>query len=289
MQHTPVNTESIEIGLLMEGIYRRWGYDFRSYAPASLKRQITKRMHSAGLSHISGLLPRVLHDKEFLDSFVLGLSITVTEMFRDPEFFQAVRQHLISLLKTYSFVKIWHAGCATGEEVYSMAILLQEEGLLDRIQIYATDFNGEALDKAKTGIYPVERLEAYAANYLLAGGAQSLSAYYHALNGSAKMTSNLMKHITFAHHNLATDGVFGEMNMVVCRNVLIYFDRSLQNRALTLFENSLCHRGILCLGNKETLDFSPIYDRFEEVAGKEKIYRRINRVAHARLTMTRTS
>ena len=275
--------------LLIEGIYREWGYDFRSYAPASLKRRIINGMKKAGLSHISELLPRVLYDKDFLDSFLLGLSVTVTEMFRDPEFFRAVRHHIIALLKTYSFIKVWHAGCATGEEAYSMAILLQEEGLLDRAQIYGTDFNGEALAMAKRGNYPLEKFEDYTANYLAAGGSRSFSEYYHVRGGLAKMDSALGNHITFAHHNLATDGVFGEMNMVVCRNVLIYFDRSLQDRALSLFEDSLCRRGVLCLGSKEMLDLSCIHDRFEEVARNEKIYRRINNVASNSLAMAKTS
>ena len=286
MLHSSVTTEQIEIHLLMEGMYQRWGYDFRSYALGTLKRQIVKCMNRLELSHISELLPHVLYDRDFVESFLRGLSITVTEMFRDPAFFYAVRRHLIGLLKTYSFIKVWHAGCATGEEVYSMAILLSEEGLLDRTEMYATDFNTEALKEAKTGIYPIEKIQAATANYLAAGGAKSLSDYYLERSGVAKIHSAISGHITFARHNLTTDRVFGEMNLVVCRNVLIYFDRSLQDRVFTLFENSLCPRGILCLGSNETLHLSSLSDRFEEIDGEMKIYRRKNpRVGHAETFM----
>ena len=275
MQHTAVETENIELDLLLEGIHRRWGYDFRSYARASLKRRITKCKEDAGLEHISEMLPCVLHDKAFFDAFLKNLSVTITEMFRDPTFYRAIREHLVDYLKTYPFIKIWHAGCATGEEAYSMAILLQEEGLLGRATIYATDYNDEALDRAKGGMYSMEKIQQYTANYVASGGTQSFSDYYRARYGSAKMAPALTERITFSHHNLVTDGVFGEMNVVICRNVLIYFDKTLQNRTLTLFADSLCRRGFLCLGNKETLEFSTVSNSFESVVKKERIYRKV--------------
>jgi len=275
MQHTAVETETIELDLLLEGIHRRWGYDFRSYARASLKRRITKCMEDVGLDHLSEMVPRVLHDKAFFDAFLKNLSVTITEMFRDPTFYRALRKHLVDHLKTYPFIKIWHAGCATGEEAYSMAILLQEEGLLDRATIYATDYNDQALDRAKGGMYALEKIQQYTANYVASGGTQSFSDYYRARYGSAKMDPALTERITFSHHNLVTDGVFGEMNVVICRNVLIYFDKTLQNRTLALFADSLCRRGFLCLGSKETLEFSSVSNSFESVAKKEKIYRKV--------------
>ncbi len=275
MQHTAVETENIELDLLLEGIHRRWGYDFRSYARASLKRRITKGMDEAGLDHLSEMLPRVLHDKAFFDAFLKNLSITITEMFRDPTFYRAVRKHLVDYLKTYPFIKIWHAGCATGEEAYSMAILLQEEGLLGRATIYATDYNDEALAHAKGGMYSMEKIQQYTANYVASGGTQSFSDYYRARYGSAKMDPALTEKITFSHHNLVTDGVFGEMNVVICRNVLIYFDKTLQSRALALFADSLCRRGFLCLGSKETIEFSTVHNSFESVVKKERIYRKV--------------
>lgn len=275
MQHTAVETETIELDLLLEGIHRRWGYDFRSYARASLKRRITKCKDDAGLDHLSEMLPRILYDKAFFDAFLKNLSVTITEMFRDPTFYRAVRKHLVDHLKTYPFIKIWHAGCATGEEAYSMAILLQEEGLLGRATIYATDYNDQALDRAKGGMYALEKIQQYTANYVASGGTQSFSDYYRARYGSAKMDPALTERITFSHHNLVTDGVFGEMNVVICRNVLIYFDKTLQNRTLALFADSLCRRGFLCLGSKETLEFSSVSNSFESVAKKEKIYRKV--------------
>ena len=275
MQHTAVETENIELDLLLEGIHRQWGYDFRSYARASLKRRITKCMEDVGLDHLSEMVPRVLHDKAFFDAFLKNLSVTITEMFRDPTFYRALRKHLVDHLKTYPFIKIWHAGCATGEEAYSMAILLQEEGLLDRATIYATDYNDQALDRAKGGMYALEKIQQYTANYVASGGTQSFSDYYRARYGSAKMDPALTERITFSHHNLVTDGVFGEMNVVICRNVLIYFDKTLQNRTLALFADSLCRRGFLCLGSKETLEFSSVSNSFESVAKKEKIYRKV--------------
>jgi len=269
----PNDVERIEVDLVLDAIARRYGYDFRNYARASLRRRLQHRLNECGGGHLSDLIPRLLHDPDCFAALLGDLSITVTEMFRDPPFFRAVREHVVPVLRTYPFVKIWHPGCATGEEVYSMKILLTEEGLGDRLLIYATDFNKGSLDKAREAIFPDERIELYAANYAQAGGKARLADYYTAGFGSVKLRRSLTENITFAHHNLVADGVFGEMNMIVCRNVLIYFDRVLQDRVLNLFLDSLCHRGFLCLGARETLEFSSVRDRFQPVTGKERIYR----------------
>jgi len=265
--------ESIEIDVLLEGIFRRWGYDFRNYAHASLKRRLEHRLALSKLTHISDLLPKVLHDAKFFELLLGDLSITVTEMFRDPRVYAALREHVFPVLRTYPFLKIWHAGCATGEEVYSMAILLQEEGLYGRSQIYATDYNNHSLEVARRGVYPLEDIRAYTANYNAAGGEAAFSDYYHAKYGSAKMNESLKENITFAHHNLVADGAFGEMNLILCRNVMIYFDKTLQDRVLSLFRDSLCHRGYLCLGTKETIDYSCVRDCFETVSDGDRIFR----------------
>ena len=269
------NIESIEIDLLLEGIYRHYGYDFRNYSRASLKRRLTQYMTRAGLFHLSDLIPRALHDQTFFNTLLKEMSITVTEMFRDPIFYKTLRQKVIPILKTYPFVKIWHAGCATGEEVYSMAIVLTEEGYYDKCHIYATDFNTNALDTAKDGIYPLERVREYMENYNQSGRRASFSDYFTAAYQSAKMINSLKKQITFTHHNLATDKSFGEMNMIVCRNVLIYFDKTLQGRALSLFHESLCHGGFLCLGKKETINFSSVKKGFQTVSEEECIFKKI--------------
>lgn len=267
--------ENTEIDLLLSGILKRYGYDFRNYSRAYLKRRFSHKVKSVGLQYMSELLPRVLHEQSFFDSLLKDISITVTEMFRDPYFYAAFRRQVISSLKTYPFVKIWHAGCATGEEVYSMAILLQEEGLLDRTQIYATDMNNYALEVAESGIYPLERMREYTENYNNSDSKASLSDYYHTKYNNAKMLDVLKKKITFSNHNLVTDGVFGEMNVVVCRNVLIYFDESLQKRVLSLFYNSLCHGGFLCLGTKESLRCFDLKNNFKVLAAKESIYKKM--------------
>jgi chemotaxis protein methyltransferase CheR len=216
----------------------------------------------------------VLHDEAAFDRFLCHMSITVTEMFRDPPFYRQLRDSIIATLKTYPFIKIWHAGCATGEEAYSMAILLHEAGFLSRARIYATDFNKHSLETAQSGVYPAEKMAAYEANYRAAGGTGHFSDYYSAGYDLAKFKDFLKERITFSYHNLVTDGVFGEMNLICCRNVLIYFDRHLQNHALTLFDHSLRHGGFLCLGAKESLSFTVIRQQFTAVDGKQKIYRK---------------
>jgi len=266
--------KNIEIDLLLEAVYLKYGYDFRSYARASIKRRIEATLSSFGLNNLSDLQRFILYDENAFNKLLLNLSINVTEMFRDPDFYRVVRQKVIPLLKTYPFIKIWHAGCSTGEEVYSLAILLREEGLTGKFQIYATDFNELVLKKAKQGIFPLERIKEYTINYQKAGGLESFADYYNAHYDHAKIDESLKKNIVFADHNLATDGAFGEMNLIMCRNVLIYFNRDLQNRAFGLFYDSLSHFGFLCLGTKEDLNFTQYTSKFEVIAPKEKIYRK---------------
>jgi len=268
----------IEVDCLLAAITERYGYDFRNYARASLKRRIQNFLVVSGCKYVSELIPKVLHDKAYFSEFLSNMSVTVTEMFRDPFIFKSIREDILPKLKTYSRINIWHAGCATGEEVYSMAILLEEEGLLDRARIYATDFNTKSLATAKEGIYPAENIQLYTKNYLKAGGKSSFSDYYQANYESAKMKDFLRNKITFASHNLISDQVFAEMNLILCRNVLIYFDKVLQNRVLELFSDSLVPRGFLVLGDKEAIKFSVVKDCFEAVNERQKIYRKMPHV-----------
>ncbi len=270
---TTKDIEQIETEVLLEAIFRRWGYDFRHYARSSLRRRLNHRLGLSKLKHLSELIPRILRDEEFFNLLLKDLSVTVTEMFRDPDFYVALRKEVIPVLKTYPFVKIWHAGCATGEEVYSMAILLKEEGFYDRTRIYATDYNNHSLEVAREGVYSLENIRAYTKNYNAAGGTASFSDYYTAKYQAAKISESLKENVTFANHNLVTDGVFGEMNLIVCRNVLIYFDKVLQDRVLSLFRESLCRRGFLCVGSRETIDFSSVRNGFETVSEKSRVFR----------------
>jgi chemotaxis protein methyltransferase CheR len=267
-----VDIKQIEVDLLLEAIYQRYGYDFRQYSQASIKRRVLHHLAKTEFQTISDLIPKILHDEAVFTSLFLDLSVTVTEMFRDPWFYLALRKKVVPFLKTFPFINVWQAGCATGEEVYSLAILLKEEGLYDRARIYATDFNNVVLEKAKARIYPLERIKEYSLNYQKAGGQKSLADYYRARYQSAIINASLQDNITFANHNLATDGVFGEMHLILCRNVMIYFNRTLQNRVLSVFRESLCYNGFLCLGSKETIYSSNVREDFVEFAAKEKIY-----------------
>jgi chemotaxis protein methyltransferase CheR len=271
----PRELEKLEISLLLEGIFRRYGFDFRSYAYSSLKRRLWKRVLAEGLTTISDLQAKVLHQPDTMERLLLDLSINVTAMFRDPGFYSAFRQHVVPVLRTYPFIRIWHAGCSTGEEVYSMAILLTEEGLYERSRIYATDINQVVLQRARAGIFPLEKMQEYTQNYLRAGGSRSFSEYYTALYDGARFDGDLARNMVFAQHNLVTDGSFAEFNVIVCRNVMIYFDRELQNRVHELFYGSLVPYGVLALGSKETLRFTRFEDRYEAVDAKEKIFRRV--------------
>ena len=232
------------------------------------------RMTMTGLEDISQMQSKILNDKIFAASFLQDMSITVTEMFRDPGFYKSLRENVIPVLKTYPFIKIWHAGCSTGEEAYSMAIILQEEGLYDRTLIYATDFNQQALNQAKEGIFSNSKIKEYTANYQLAGGIESFSNYYMSNYDNVIMNHSLKKNIVWANHNLVTDSVFAEVNLILCRNVLIYFDKILQNIVQKLFLNSLINGGILCLGSKESLRFTDLYDEYTELDKKQRIFKK---------------
>lgn len=264
----------IELDLLLQAMFRRYGYDFTGYSRAHVKRRILNRLESSGLANITQMQEQMLYDKEFASLIVKDLSINVTEMFRDPDFYRAVREKVVELLKTWSYIKIWHAGCSTGEEVYSMAILLREEGLYDRVQIYATDFNQHALDQAKEGIYAIDLMKKYAQNYARSNAKNNFSDYYLSKYDHAIMDKSLKENIVWAHHNLVTDNDFAETQMVVCRNVLIYFNRDLQNKVIGLFNNSLSNGGILCLGNKESIDFSEYQKSFDVVDKQQRIYKK---------------
>lgn len=267
--------EALELDLLLCAVQSRYGYDFHDYAKASIIRRVKKHLDEAGVSQISELIPLFLRDSRAFYRFVKSLSVVVTEMFRDPEVFCVLRAEVIPVLRTYPFIKIWHAGCASGQEVYSLAIVLEEEGILDRCQIYATDFNDDALNLARKGIYCGENIARYEKNYQLAGGKRQPADYWVSLYDAIKINSRLAQRITFANHNLVTDGVFGEMNLVMCRNVLIYFNEQLQERALSLINDSLCPRGFLCIGRRENLGFSHIRSQLEDVDNTLRIYRKL--------------
>ena len=266
--------EKLEIDLFLESLYRRYGYDFRQYARASVKRRLRHILTKFGYPSISAIIPDLIHDDNLALKVIHEFSITVTEMFRDPGFYRAMRLKVVPYLKTYPFIKVWVAGCATGEEVYSLAILLQEEGIYDTATIFATDFNEAALKRAQDGIYPLNEIQKYTANYQHSGGIASFGDYYHAEYGSAIMHPSLKANITFANHNLVTDGVFSEVHLVLCRNVLIYFDRTLQERTLGILADSLSHAGFLCLGTKETLDYFQVRERFRVVDAELKIFQK---------------
>ena len=266
--------EDIEIHLLLEVMLLKYGYDFKNYSKAHIKRRILRRVGLLGLNSVSELQYGILHDEDIFKMLLSDFSINVTEMFRDPSFYKAFRTEVIPVLKTYPFIKISHAGCATGEEVYSMAILLKEEGLYDRAQIYATDFNEVVLQKAKSGIYSINAIKAYTKNYQLAGGTSSFNDYYTAKYNSVILDESLKQKIIFADHNLVTDGVFNEMHVIICRNVIIYFNKELQNSTLNLFYKSLNNGCFLCLGTKEGIKFSDTADNFEQYDEGENIFLR---------------
>ena len=266
--------EQLEIELLLEAVFRHYGFDFRSYAFSSIRRRIWKRISAEGLPNVTALQEKVLHDPQVMERLLLDLSINVTAMFRDPGFYRAFREQVIPLLRTYPFIRVWHAGCSTGEEVYSMAILLEEEGLLQRSRLYATDINEVVLQQARAGIFPLERMQEYTENYIKAGGKRAFSEYYVAKYDGALFNPSLTEHVVFSQHNLVTDRSFSEFNVILCRNVLIYFDRSLQTRVHRLFYDSLVNFGILGLGSKESLKFSQYEGCYEQIAS-EKIYRKV--------------
>lgn len=268
--------EELEIDLLLEAIQRRYGYDFRDYARASVRRKVRTIAATVGVVQISELVPRLLHDSQLFASVVGTFATPVTEMFRDPPFFRYLRETIVPYLKTWHYVRIWIAGCATGEEAYSLAILLKEEGLYERCTLFATDFIDASLRRAQAGNYPLRSMKTNIANYQLAGGRNHFSEYYHADYDAVIMDASLRQNITFANHNLVTDGVFSEVHLVLCRNVLIYFNAPLQKRALTLFHDSLLHGGFLALGSKESLRQHDFQGKFAEMETAWKVYRKID-------------
>jgi chemotaxis protein methyltransferase CheR len=276
-EHPPTrdDLEEIELALLLEGVFRKYGFDFREYAPASLRRRVWRRVYAEGLSTISALQDKLLHDPACMERLLLDLSINVTAMFRDPGFYSSFRAKVVPLLRTYPFTRVWVAGCSTGEEVYSLAILLREEELYDRTRIYATDINESVLERARTGVFPLEKMREYTQNYIKAGGARAFSEYYLAKYDGAQFQRSLIDNIVFAQHNLVSDGSFNEFNVIVCRNVMIYFDRTLQDRVHRLFYESLMTFGVLGLGHKESVRFSPHADSFEELDPNEKLFRKV--------------
>ena len=265
---------NIEIQLLLEAIFLRYGYDFRNYSKAHIKRRILHRLGISMLSSVTQLQDRILRERAFFIEFLDDLSINVTEMFRDPEFYKSLRETIIPKLRTYAYFKIWHAGCSTGEEVFSLSILLKEEGLLDRCQVYATDFNRNVLEIAREGVYQKSDIEQYEMNYQLSGGSKKLSDYYKSRYGSVIFDKELSNKIVFADHNLVTDNLFADVNLILCRNVLIYFEKELQDNVIGLFYDSLIPSGILCLGTKESIKFSRHGNLFEIVDEKQKIYKK---------------
>jgi len=264
----------IEMQLLLDAIYLKYHCDFRGYAGSSLKRRLTTALGRFECSTLSQLQDKVLHDATVFPALMDYLTVQVSEMFRDPTYFLSLRQKVVPLLRTYPSLKIWVAGCSTGEEVYSLAILLREEGLLERTLIYATDINQAALKKAEAGVYDLERIAGFTSNHQKSGGKTSLSDYYTAAYGAVVLDKSLRRNVVFSDHSLATDSVFAEMQLVSCRNVLIYFNRQLQERALGLFRDSLCRKGFLGLGSKESLRFSAHNSAFDEVVREDRIFQK---------------
>ena len=270
-----VEVEELEIELLLEAIHRRYGFDFRQYAPASLRRRLRRRMDGEKVETVSALQDRLLHDPLVMERLLLDLSVNVTAMFRDPSFFLSFRENVVPLLRTYPFSRLWVAGCSTGEEVYSLAILLAEEGLSDRVRIYATDINEMVLDRARAGVFPLDKMQEYTQNYIRAGGARSFSEYYVARYDGARFARDLVDTVVFAQHNLASDAAFNEFTVITWRNVMIYFAQPLQQRVHELFYESLSRFGVLALGQKETIRFSPHEDGYEELDAEERLYRKV--------------
>jgi len=271
---TPDDPERIEVDLLLEAVYRRYSYDFRGYARASLRRRLWRRAHEEGVQTLSGLQDRVLHDPAVMERLLRDLSINVTEMFRDPGFFKTLREKVVPILRTYPYVRVWNAGCSTGEETYSLAILLAEAGLLDRARIYATDMNDDVLVTAREGAFPLDAMDRYEENYRRAGGeGDGLARYFTARDGRATFSRELVQGTVFAQHNLAQDAVFNDFHLIVCRNVMIYFARPLQERVHELFLASLVRFGVLALGHKESV-VARHEDRYEVLDAGEKLYRR---------------
>src|SRR5438309_11647478 len=267
--------EAVEVDLLAEGIYEAYGFDFRRYSRPSFRRRIARRVEAEGLVSISGLLERVLHEPAAMQRLLADLSVNVSAMFRDPGFSRVFRAKVVPLLRTYPFLRVWHAGCSTGEETLSVAILLKETGLYDRTRIYATDMNEVTLDQARSRAYPIAKMREYTANYIQAGGTRSFSEYYVADGDRVLFQPSLTENVVFAQHNLVTDRLFNEFHVIMCRNVMIYFDRELQDRVHQLLYDSLAPFGVLGLGSRETLEFVKHREAYEHLDATERLYRRI--------------
>ena len=271
----PEGPVDVEIDLLLEGVYRISGFDFRNYARGSIRRRLERRAAEEGVRSISGLQEKVLHDRGSLGRLLVDLSVNVTAMFRDPSFFAAVRSRVVPLLRTYPFVRAWVAGCSTGEEAYSLAILLSEHGLYERARIYATDVNDEVLERARTGAFALQKMKEYTANYIAAGGTKAFSEYYTVEGGTARFDPALARNLVVAQHNLVSDRSFNEFNLILCRNVMIYFDKVLQERVHGLLHDSLATFGVLGLGRKESVRFSGHEAGYEALDPVEKLYRKV--------------
>lgn len=263
-----------DIELLVEDIHHLYGYDFTEYSKASLKRRIQRLFILDKFSSFAALRHRVQTDHDYFNHAVAEISVNVTEMFRDPAFYKAIREKVIPVLATHPFIRIWHAGCATGEEVYSMAILLKEANLLERSLLYGTDLNPIVLDKARKGIFPISQMQQYSKNYVASGGLNDFSSYYTANYNLAKFNEGFQKKMIFSTHNLVSDFSFNSFQLIFCRNVLIYFEKNLQGKVLELFDKSLDMLGFLALGSKESLRFSPIMHKYQQLEGREKIWRK---------------
>ncbi|MBS7700085.1 MAG: protein-glutamate O-methyltransferase CheR [Chelatococcus sp.] len=266
--------EDIEIRLLLEALFLKYHYDFRNYAMASIKRRLKQAREQLGFATFSSMQESLLHDEALLPRLLQYLTVQVSEMFRDPSYFRAIRESVVPHLRTYPSLKVWVAGCSSGEELYSLVILFREEGLEDRTIFYATDINHDALEAAEAGIYALDRVQLFTENHRKSGSKGSLSDYYQAAYGRVTFDKTLRKNVLFSDHSLVTDAVFGEMHLISCRNVLIYFDRGLQDRALGLFKDSLARKGFLGLGAKESLRFSKHSNAFSDFVREEKIYQR---------------
>jgi chemotaxis protein methyltransferase CheR len=274
-QRAPENVEDIELDLLLEGLYRVHGFDFRDYSRASIKRRILELMRAEKLESVSAFQDKLLHDNACLERFLLGVSVHATAMFRDPSFYLTFRKRVVPLLRTYPTVQIWVAGCSTGEEVYSLAILLEEERLYNKCRIYATDISQAVLRRARDGIFPLAAMRDYTTNYHQAGGTHEFSDYYTAQYDSVIFSSALRKNVVFSEHNLATDGSFNEFQVILCRNVMIYFNRDLQARVHNLLYDSLSMFGVFGLGNKESLKFTPREALYQHLNENDKLYRKV--------------
>ncbi len=271
----PGSAEEIEIRLLLEALYLRYHYDFRNYAMSSIRRRLRQAREQLAFPSFSAMQDRLLRDPAMLPQLLRFLTVQVSDMFRDPDYFRAIRERVIPHLRTYPSLKVWIAGCSSGEELYSMVILFREEGLEERTLFYATDINQEALQAAEAGVYAIERVRSFTTNHQRSGGKSSLSDYYQAAYGRVSFDKSLRRNVVFSDHSLVTDAVFGEMNLISCRNVLIYFDNDLKDRVLGLFRDSLAHRGFLGLGSKESVRFSAQAATFADFVREEKIYQRV--------------